>query len=173
MTNEIDCALKALMPVLVSELRALGCPLSSPDAEDLLQEARIRIWQALRDRGDKILFIDAYAKRVVLSVFINEFHDLCRQRGLIEAAGRHGGPIRTPGTCREFPEGLLGNEVGETMRRLGEAKRRAIELRLEGFTFAEIAHLNGWSTRKAHGVYYRGIKELRGLLAKRGIRHED
>ncbi len=169
MTEEIDRVLEALRPVLVHELNALGRPISPADTDDLLQEARIRIWQVLRDRGDKIFFLDAYAKKVVLSVFINGIQRRCRERGLIEAAGSS---IGDPGTGRERSEDLLGSEVADAMRSLGAAKRRAIELRLEGFAFAEIAQLNRWSTRKAQGVYYRGIKELRRLLAERGIRHE-
>jgi RNA polymerase sigma factor (sigma-70 family) len=169
MTEEIDRALEALMPVLVSELKALGCPLSSADTDDLLQEARIRIWQALRNRDKRIFFLDAYAKRVVLSVFINGIQKRCRERGLIEAAGTG---ICDPGTGRELSKNSAAGEVKKALRSLGAAKRQTIELRLEGFTFAEIAHLNRWSTRKAQGVYQRGIKELRALLAERGIRHE-
>lgn len=172
MLEDIDSILKALAPLLISELRALGYSSSSPERDDLLQEIRVRIWKTLRDREGKIFFFNAYVKKVVLSVFINEVQNICRQRGLIEAAGRSGTPIGDPGAGRERPEDLLRSEVEETMGSLEAAKRRAIELRLEGFTFAEIAHLNRWSTRKAHGVYCRGIKELRALLAERGIRHE-
>jgi DNA-directed RNA polymerase specialized sigma24 family protein len=170
MREDIEGALERLTPVLVSELRALGCPLSSADTEDLLQEVRLRIFAALRDRGEKIIFLDAYAKKVVLSVFINGIHRRCRERGLLKAAGSS---IRDLGTGREdFSGSLLASEVRDALRSLGAAKRRTIELRLEGFTFAEIARLNGWSLRKACGVYYRGLAEVRARLAERGIRYE-
>jgi RNA polymerase sigma factor (sigma-70 family) len=165
MTEEIDRALRALMPVFISELKALGCPLSAADTDDLLQEARIRIWQALSSPGKKIYFLDAYAKRVVLSVFINRIHKRCRERGLIKAAGSL---IAGPGTGRESSESLAASAVADALRSLGAAKRRTVELRLEGFTSAEIAHLNGWTTRKAEGLYERGIKEIRALLVKKG-----
>jgi RNA polymerase sigma factor (sigma-70 family) len=172
MTEEIDRALEALTPVLVSELRALGCPLSSADTEDLLQEIRLRIFKALRDRREKINFLDAYAKKVVLTVFLNEAKKLGRRRGLIEAAGHAGSPMGAPESAGQLSEDLLEEEVAKAMAALGGSKRRAIELRLEGFTFAEIARLNGWSLRKACGVCYRGLAELRARLAEGGIRHD-
>jgi DNA-directed RNA polymerase specialized sigma24 family protein len=172
MTEEIDRALEALTPVLVSELRALGCPLSSADTQDLLQEIRLRIFKALRDRGEKIKYLDAYAKKVVLTVFLNEAEKLGRRRGLIEAAGRLGAPIGGPESSAGPSEDLLEEEVAKAMAALAGTKRRAIELRFQGFTFAEIARLNGWSLRKTCGVCYRGLAELRARLAERGIRHE-
>jgi DNA-directed RNA polymerase specialized sigma24 family protein len=170
MKEDIEGALETLTPVLVSELRVLGCPLSSADTEDLLQEARLRIFAALSTRGKKIFFLDAYAKKVVLSVFINGIHKRRREIGLIKAAGNS---IRDLGTGREgSSRSLPASEVRDALRSLGAAKRRTIELRLEGFTFAEIARLNGWSLRKACGVYYRGLAEVRARLAERGIRYE-
>ena len=168
MPENIDSILEALAPLLISELRALGYTASSPDRDDLLQEIRVRIWKALRDREGEIIFFNAYVKKIVLSVFINEVKRLARERRLIDAAGND----------RDMKKGREGDHAGsgETLRQtvvesletIGAAKRRAIELRFEGYTFVEIAALNRWSVRKACAVYYQGIAELKDRLAKRG-----
>jgi RNA polymerase sigma factor (sigma-70 family) len=168
-----EIILEAIAPYLRSELDGLGYSTLSPDRDDLLQEIRIRIWKALKDKEGEIKYLNAYVKRVVLSVFINEVHRLRRERQLISLAGDR----------QHMGDGGEGNCVGsddplrdiivESLTALGGTKRRVIELRLEGFTLAEIARLNHWSLSKACNDYYRGIKELKNRLAERGIRYED
>ena len=172
MPEDIDHVLEELAPLLIGELCRLGYPPSAPESDDLLQETRLRLVKALGDRGKKIKFLEAYAKKVVLSVFISEVKKLAMERRLIDAARSLQTPIRDPGASQERSEDMLEDAVAGSMETLGAAKRRALELRLEGFTFDEIARLNGWSLRKACGVYYRGIRELRDRLAERGIHYE-
>ncbi len=173
MAEYIDSILEALAPLLISELRALGYTASSPERDDLLQEIRVRIWKALRDREGKIIFLNAYVKKTVFSVFINEVKRLDRERRLIDAAGNDWDVIKRRGGDRAGSGDTLRQTVIESLETIGAAKRRAIELRFEGYTFVEIAALNRWPLRKACEVYYRGIAELKDRLAKRGIHDED
>jgi len=173
MPENIDSILEALAPFLISELRALGYSSSSPERDDLLQEIRVRIWKALRDREGKINFFNAYVKKIVFSVFINEVNKLARERRLIDAAGNDRDVIKGTEGDHAGSGNTLRQTIIESLETLGAAKRRAIELRFEGYTFVEIAALNRWSIRKAWGVYYQGIAELKDRLAKGGIHYED
>jgi RNA polymerase sigma factor (sigma-70 family) len=173
MPDNIESILEALAPLLISELRALGYTASSADRDDLLQEIRVRIWKVLRDREGEIFFFDAYVKKIVLSIFIREVKKRARERRLINAAGTDGDLIRGGRGHQAGSGDRLKETVIESLGTLGAAKRRALELRFEGYTFAEIARLNHWSLRKACGIYYRGIAELKDRLAKRGIHDED
>jgi len=173
MPESIEHLLDSLTPFLISELRALGYGPPSPERDDLLQEIRLRIWQAARERGGKIIFFNAYVKKVILSVFINEGRKITREKRLFDAAKRE--EDRAEGDRRDRPgaASMLRETFFESLEGLGADKRRVLELRLEGFSFDEIARLNSWSLRKAQSTYYRGIADLKDKLAKRGIHDED
>ena len=173
MPESIERILEALEPRLRSELNGLGYSAHSPDRDDLLQEIRIRIWKALKDREGEIQYLNAYVKKIVFSVFINEVTRLKRERQLISVAENR---QRLENEDKEDCAGSddsLRKIIVESLTALGGAKRRVIELRLEGYTLAEIAQLNDWSISKTCNYYYRGIKELKHGLAKRGISYED
>ena len=173
MPESIERILEALAPHLRSELNGLGYSAHSPDGDELIQDILIRIWKALKDREGEIQYLDAYVKKVVFSVFINEVNRLRRERQLISVAeNRQHLENEGKGDCAESDDSLR-KIIVESLTALGGAKRRVIELRLEGFTLAEIAQLNDWSMAKTCNDYYRGIKELKSSLAKRGICYED
>ena len=173
MRESIEGILEAIAPHLRSELNILGFSAHSPDRDDLLQEISIRVWKALKAKEGEIQYLDAYIKKVVFSVFINEANRLRRERQLISAVKSE------QQLANENKENALGSDnalrekIIESLSVLGGTKRRVIELRLEGFTLADIARFNHWSLSKACNDYYRGIKELKKGLAKRGIRYED
>jgi len=83
MPESIERILEALTPHLRSELNFLGYSAHSPDRDDLLQDILIRVWKALKDREDEIQYLNAYVKKIVFSVFINEVNRLERERKLI------------------------------------------------------------------------------------------
>jgi len=173
MPESIESILEALAPHLRSELNCLGYSAHSPDGDDLLQEIRIRIWKALKDREGEIQYLNAYVKKVVFSVFINEVNRLRRERQLISVAENR---QRLENEGKEDCSGsdeVLKKIIVESLTALRGAKRRVIELRLEGFTLAEIAQLNDWSISMTCNNYYRGIKELKHGLANKGIYYED
>lgn len=173
MTESIERILEALAPYLKSELSGLGYSPHSPDRDDLLQEIRIRIWKALENKGGNIQYINAYVKKIVFSVFINEVNRLRRERQLIGVAENElclDNPVKSD--CA-ISANVMKEKIIESLMALGGTKRRVIELRMEGFTFAEIALINHWSLRKACNAYYRGIGELKRSLAKKGICYED
>jgi RNA polymerase sigma factor (sigma-70 family) len=173
MPESIERILEALAPHLRSELNGLGYSAHSPNRDDLIQEILIRIWKALKDREGEIQFLDAYVKKVVFSVFINEVNRLRRERQLISVAeNKQHLENEDKGDCTESVDSLR-KIIIESLTALGGTKRRIIELRLEGFTLAEISQLNHWSISKTCNCYYRGIKELKNRLAKKGICYED
>ena len=174
MPESIEDILASLTPFLISELRALGCAAPSPERDDLLQEIRLRIWQVLRqNQGKEIIFFNAYVKKVVLSVFINEGQKTSREKKIFDAAKTDESRIDGYGRPRPGTTDMLKEVVREALESVGAAKRRVLELRLEGFSFEEIARLHSWSLRRAQSTYYRGIAELKDKLGKRGIDYED
>jgi len=173
MPESIERILEALAPLLKSELSILGYSAHSADRDDLLQEIRLRIWKALRDRHGELEFLNAYVKKVVFSVFINEVKRLRQEEAMLcVAENEHGlggeGLPDGPG-----PDSPLKQTVVESLEALGDTKQRVIRLRLQGFTFSEIALLQRWSLRKVCSLYYRGIREIKKQLKEKGVRCED
>lgn len=173
MPELVELILKKLAPYIRAELDGFGYPSHIPDSDDLLQEIYIRLWKALEARGGQIEFINSYAKKVVFSVYINEVNRIRRERQLISVAENQQ-RLEGDGTvCGPGSDDFVKEIVIKSLSALSRTKRRVIKLRLEGFTLAEIARLNHWSLSKVCNNYYRGIRELKQKLAKRGIYHED
>lgn len=172
--ESIEAILRAIAPYLRTELGNLGYSANSPAGDDLLQEINVRLWKALKARDGDLEYFNSYAKRVVYSVFINEVNGLRQERRLVSAAENErrlkSGAQRdnTPGS-----EDSRRKAIIESLSALSGAKARVIGLVLQGYALDEIARLNHWSLGKVRASYYRGTRELRNRLAKRGIHDED
>jgi DNA-directed RNA polymerase specialized sigma24 family protein len=162
-----------LSSYLISKLNSLGYQRHGIERDDLLQEIHIRIWKAYRDDGHNIRYFNAYLKKIVHSVFINEINKINKENKALAM----GGESLSPTSCTNghgSPAGLsLKDVLVESLDDLNELKQRVIKLRLEGFTFGEIAQLNQWSLRKTHGIFYSGLKDLKRKLGEKGIHYED
>ena len=172
MPESIEKILEEMAPRLRDELSGLGYSVHTPGSDDLLQEIRIRLWKALKVRNGEIEFINSYAKKIVFSVFINEVKKIQRERQLISKAENQQLTECTGRGYIQGPVDFYREAVLQSMSSLSRNKRLVIKLRLEGFTLAEIAHLNQWPLSKVRNSYYRGIHELKQRLIKRGICHE-
>jgi RNA polymerase sigma factor (sigma-70 family) len=172
MPESIERILEALAPLLKSELSILGYSAHSTDRDDLLQEIRLRIWKAIRDKHGELEFLNAYIKRVVFSVFINEVNRLRQEKEMLCVAENEHGLGGEGLTDRPGLDSPLKQTVIESLEALGDTKQRVIRLRLQGFTFAEIALLQRWSLRKVCSLYYRGIREIKKQLSEKGVRCE-
>ncbi|HVP91321.1 MAG TPA: sigma-70 family RNA polymerase sigma factor, partial [Terriglobales bacterium] len=153
-------------------LTAFGYPRYGSDREDLLQEIRIRIWKSLRDNERQIQYFDAYLRKIVYSVFINEINRVQRENELLQKseARLNAGD----GADRNAPEeAALRDVLAASIDDLKEAKQQVLKLRLEGFTLNEIARLNQWPYRKTCSIFYRGLKDLKRKLGERGVHYED
>ena len=76
------------------------------------------------------------------------------------------------GPDREAERTLLRDKVEAALEALGDNRRRAVQLHLEGMTTAEIGALLGWSEAKARNLVYRGLADLRESLRAGGIDYE-
>jgi RNA polymerase sigma factor (sigma-70 family) len=162
-----------LSSFLVSKLNALGYQRHGIERDDLLQEIHIRIWKAFKNDVHNIRYFNAYLKKIVHSVFINEINRINKENKALMMGGESLNP--TNGTNGRGPAADLSlkNVLVDSLDDLNETKQRVIKLRLEGFTFSEIAQLNQWSLRKTHGIFYSGLKDLKHKLGGKGIHYED
>lgn len=188
--SDADARLQELLDsygaLLRSAVRKL-CPTTlGVSAEEIEQEARIRLWNALR-RERNITDPASYLYRIAATAAIDAVRRVRARREVpieesdtaIEPAapGRAsaGRTARPPVVSRErSPEALASDQqvaagVAAALAGLPEARRRAVGLHLRGFTSAEIAALLGWTEPKARNLIYRGLTDLRAALRDAGL----
>jgi RNA polymerase sigma-70 factor (ECF subfamily) len=138
------------------------------DFDDLEQEARVRLWRALR-RETEIQHPASYLFRLASSVTIDAMRRAtARRERLLDSLTLPAVVSEAPVVdARETAERRLElRRVREELDRMPEDRRRAVGMHLQGFTPAEIAELAGWTEPKARSLVYRGLRELRERLAK-------
>ncbi len=173
MPEPIEKIIEALSPYLSSKLSSLGYIRNGVEKDDLLQEIRIRIWKAYRSRGDDIQYFNAYIKKIVFSVFINEINRIKKEDKLLEIARTNASQQDGSNEERLASHELLKKTLVASIGNINKSKQQVIKLRLEGYTIDQIARLNNWSYRKTCNMLYRGIRELKHEMRKKGIYYED
>lgn len=129
---------------------------STPDAEDLVQVAFLRLWDELQRDAD-IANVRSWVFKVVHNLAI----DHVRRAGVHRAyeARERQQPARPDA---ESPEAsvIRRQEVDRALSSLNERERRALLLRAEGLRYREIAEVLG-ITASAVSVYLvRGLKKF-------------
>lgn len=140
------------------------------EADEVEQEVRIRVWQALTGEH-RIEHPASYLYRAAMNVIV----DLLRRRRA--RPDRDGDALDTltqhPTDADQEPaavaaEGEFAAAVRAAVSALPERRRRPVQLHLQGFGFAEVAQLLGLSDATARNLIYRGMDELRERLREGG-----
>ena len=147
--------------------------------EEIEQDARVRLWSALKNERD-IVHPVSYVYKVAVSAALRAIRRAKARREdqlSDDDAGHEGGPaeaLRTradasPDAVAERREWV--RKIDRAMRHLAENRRRAARLHLRGMTTQEIADILGWSEPKARNLVHRGLKDLRTRLRLEGIEY--
>ena len=167
---------------LLRGLVAQHCPRGlGIEPDDIEQEARLRLWRAIE--GEKELTDPAsYIYRIAVTTAIDAVRrvvarreDQLRDQSLEDGETENvvtiaADPSQAPDAQAARRE--LMNRIAAAVQSLGENRRRAVELHLQGLTLAEIAELQAWSEAKARNLVYRGLDDLRDALRREGIDYE-
>lgn len=142
--------------------------------DEIEQEARIRLWRALRDERD----IDnpaSYLYRIAASATIDAVRRVRARREIALTSAEEDEAEATPLLAMTPAPDLMTarSELLVAVRKalvlLATNRRRAVELHLQGFTSEEVAELLGWSEPKARNLTYRGLSDLRKALRSLGV----
>jgi RNA polymerase sigma factor (sigma-70 family) len=135
------------------------------DADDLVQETKIRLWKVL-ENGRDIEFIAAYVRKVVDSVIMEHLEQMNRERTVLQTEQVRIFSESHFQSRRAHPN--LTDVVREALPRLTAARRSVLQLTISGLSIREIASLQGWSIKKTYHLYERGLRDLRKTLAEEG-----
>lgn len=145
------------------------------DADELIQEVRIRLWRAhgAQDKAhEQIAAIPAsYLHRTALSAAI----DLLRRRArradrMVSLEDEPQGLPETTGADDEFAGTELAEQVERALETIQPSRRPVVRMHLLGHSREEIARVLGWSEAKTRNLLYRGLADLRERLLAQGVR---
>lgn len=149
--------------------------LSGGDVDEVVQDLRVRIWKAFGTSELIRRAKPAYLYRAAVSASL----DIIRRRrtrrdSAVSLDELHSGAGADP---RNVPEeriavSELSRAVHESLALLQESRRSVVRLHLAGYDRFEIAELLGWTEGKTRNLLYRGLEDLRQILAARGITGE-
>jgi RNA polymerase sigma factor (sigma-70 family) len=143
--------------------------------DDIEQEARIRLWRALRDERP-VKNLASYIYRIAVTATIDAIRRVKNRREdhLDAESGEEGqAPVLTTQSGELAAEhSLMLRRVNTVLATFDVDRRRTIQLYLEGLTTQEIADLLEWTEAKARNILYRGLAELRQQLRAEGIEYE-
>lgn len=135
------------------------------DVDDIEQEARLKVWRAMQ-RETVFEKPASYLYRVAVNASLDAVsQQTARREQSLElglTAARSGD---APSPERRAVGRQLVDRVRQAMEQLQPNRRRAVGLHLQGFTTTEIGEFYGWSEAKARNLAYRGLGDLRRLLA--------
>jgi RNA polymerase sigma factor (sigma-70 family) len=147
--------------------------------EEIEQDARVRLWSALKSERD-IVHPVSYVYKVAVSAALRAIRRAKARREdqlQEEDAGPDGPPAEALRTRPDAsPEALAERrewvrKIDIAMAHLAENRRRAARLHLRGMTTQEIADSLGWSEPKARNLVHRGLKDLRTRLRLEGVEY--
>ena len=149
--------------------------LSGHDVDDVVQDLRVRIWKSF---GTAELIRRAnptYMYRVAVSASL----DIIRSRRAAKSSAAsldevHPASLRDERASADsqLAAGELSRAVHDALGMLVESRRAVVRMYRSGYDRFEIADLLGWSEGKTRNLLYRGLDDLRQILASRGITRE-
>lgn len=176
---EVERRLRDLLERFGGRVRAIlagsGLHRHGIQPEDVEQEVRIRLWQALT-RESELRHPASYIVQVVRTTVIDAMRRAAARPAAAEGAAPDGDRREVaaePGRAGFDPETtaaaqLLAGQVELILADLGGERARAVRLLLQGFTTEEIGRVHNWTEAKARNLAYRGLSELRLRLAELG-----
>lgn len=135
------------------------------DVDELVQEARIRLWKAL-DAEKNIDALASYLQKIVTSVFI----DALRRRAARPEDSAEPELEHSPAPTSEAPEQAAAQaeraqRLRQALAAIPERRRQPTLLLLQGFSTLEISRLMQITEATARNLAYRGVEDLKIRLA--------
>lgn len=145
------------VPRMLAALNArMGRPLSAQDLEDLVQDALVVVWKGLPTYGG-------------MSTLETWVYRCCSRELLakLRERDRLPDPVADPsGELGTLSEPQTFQEVYDALQRLDAKERAVIELKhFDELTFEAIGERLAMSPNTAKAWYYRGLEELKRILA--------
>lgn len=170
--DPLSPALEAVVNRFAGLVRGVGWRhrLSEAEVHELLQQVRIRLWQA-QGTSEQINRVSAsYVYRTAVSAVLDMMRRRRAQRteqmlsiedGMVATA--------TANPERDLESSEVVAQVTRAIDSIPLSRRAVVRMYLAGHPREEIADLLGWSEAKTRNLLYRGLGDLRARLTEQGI----
>ena len=146
--------------------------LSESDIDELLQDVRVRLWRAQSDSAGVSAVTASYVYRAAANAALDLIRRRRRKRESVRDLRRASQETllpESPGPHEAVEDGELAERVMQAVQKLSESRRLVVRMHLSGLSREEIARTLGWTEGKTRNLLYRGLGDLRALLAADGI----
>lgn len=137
--------------------------IGGPDADELKQDVRLRLWRLLERSGSDLGAVSAgYVYRAAISAAIDMIRrrrDAYRELPLDDVAS-----LLIDRGAVVVNEVELLDAIEHAILAIPATRRPAVRLHLSGRHLDEIATVMGWSPARARNLLYRGLADLRQNL---------
>ena len=171
--DRVSSTIEALITRFRTMVRSVGARrgLVEADLDEVLQDVRIRLWQA--GEGGKAL--EELGSSYLYHVATTAALDLLRRRRARRADATDDIHERTelttenasPHDAVEARE--LASQIDRAIETLAVDRRVAVRMHLAGYDRADIARMLGWTEARTRNLLYRGLDDLRRRLTDMGI----
>lgn len=141
---------------------------------DLAQDIFVRIWEYYEKNDKNIRHLESYIYRVVNSVVIDAIKRARKEGAALRRLGRDTyEPPNASGSKGDEYKHRLRTTVLSSVKQLKPSRRKVVGLYLAGLTLDEITALMNWKKTRTNNLFYRGLEDLKRILAAEGDAHED
>jgi RNA polymerase sigma factor (sigma-70 family) len=171
--DRLSPALEAVVARYAGMVRGVGWRhrLSDAEVDEVMQQVRIRLWQARGEREQISRAPASYVYRTAVSAAL----DLMRRRRAqrvdqtisVDDPGASLPAKRNPHDELAYSE--LSRQVAQAIDDIPASRRAVVRMHLAGHPREEIANLLGWSEAKTRNLLYRGMDDLRERLTQMGV----
>jgi RNA polymerase sigma factor (sigma-70 family) len=171
--DPLSPALEAVVNKFAGLVRGVGWRhrLAEAEINELMQQVRIRLWQA-QGTSEQISGVSAsYVYRTAVSAVLDMMRRRRTQRTeqmlSIDEPGMAVATTANPE--RDLESSELVAQVARAIDSIPLSRRAVVRMYLAGHPREEIADLLGWSEAKTRNLLYRGLGDLRTRLTDQGI----
>ncbi len=170
--DQVSPALRALLDRFQGMVRSVGWRhgLDDHELDELMQAIRLRLWHARGSPEQIRATPSSYVYRTAITAAL----DVIRARRTrledpTDVAHREPSVPASRGPEAVVEAADLSQLVAQALEEITPSRRPVLRMYLAGYDREEIARLLGWTEAKTRNLLYRGLADLRGLLAARGV----
>jgi RNA polymerase sigma factor (sigma-70 family) len=144
------------------------------DVEDILQEARIKIWKLLNNEK-KVANYASYIRKIVDTSVIDFFRKFKREEGVYLHEINRNIAETTTGYDKDilYADMDLKDIVGNAVKGLIPSRQKVVRLYLLNMSINEISLYFKWSSSKTRNLLYRGLKDLKNIILEIPTDHNN
>ncbi|MGB9836174.1 MAG: RNA polymerase sigma factor [Candidatus Saccharicenans sp.] len=143
------------------------------EAEDLLQEVRLRIWKLVSDEK-KLINPASYLRKMVDSVVIDQIRRLRKEEEFfLSEKLRLISELDPDPPLYDYSTSSLREEILRALDQLMDTRKMVVKLYLLNMSLKEIASYLNFSEDKTRNLLYRGLTDLKNLLREQMEKNEQ